>query len=89
MSADEQAFTLPLDRFDTDLLDQFKQENAIAALIGDFHIQFSLRERHFRLDSRIPNVTVLCLSNDAPNTSTEIIDVTTGPVVSFLEAEEL
>ncbi len=51
------------DRFDTDLLDQFKQENGIAALIGDFHIQFSLRERHFRLDSRIPNVTVLCLSN--------------------------
>lgn len=76
------------DRFDTDLLDQFKQENSIAALIGDFHIQFSLRERHFRLDSRIPNVTVLCLSNDVPDVTTEIVDVTVGPVVSFLEAEE-
>jgi len=77
------------DQFDTDLLNQFKQENAIAALIGDFHIQFSLRERHFRLDSRIPNVTVLCLSNGAPSATTEIVDVTVGPVVSFLEAEEL
>ena len=76
------------DKFDTDLLDQFKQENAIAALIGDFHIQFSLRERHFRLDSRIPNVTVLCLSNGAAGATTEIVDVTVGPVVSFLEAEE-
>lgn len=77
------------DRFDTDLLDQFKQENGIAALIGDFHIQFSLRERHFRLDSRIPNVTVLCLSNGVSTAATEIVDVTIGPVVSFLEAEEL
>lgn len=77
------------DRFDTDLLDQFKQENAIAALIGDFHIQFSLRERHFRLDSRIPNVTVLCLSNETPSATAEIVDVTIGPVASFLEAEEL
>lgn len=77
------------DRFDTDLLDQFKQENGIAALIGDFHIQFSLRERHFRLDSRIPNVTVLCLSNGISTAATEIVDVTIGPVVSFLEAEEL
>lgn len=76
------------DRFDTDLLDQFKQENAITALIGDFHIQFSLRERHFRLDSRIPNVTVLCLSNGPTGATTEIVDVTVGPVVSFLEAEE-
>lgn len=77
------------DRFDTDLLDHFKQENEIAALIGDFHIQFSLRERHFRLDSRIPNVTVLCLSNGISTAATEIVDVTIGPVVSFLEAEEL
>lgn len=77
------------DRFDTDLLNQFKQENGIAALIGDFHIQFSLRERHFRLDSRIPNVTVLCLSNGISTAATEIVDVTIGPVASFLEAEEL
>lgn len=76
-------------RFDTDPLNQFKQEHAIAALIGEFHIQFSLRERHFRLDSRIPNVTVLCLSNDATDATTDIVDVTVGPVVSLLEAEEL
>lgn len=75
-------------QFDTDLLDQFKQENAIAALIGDFHIQFSLRERHYRLDSRIPNVTVLCLSSDESDAAVEMVDVTIGPVVSFLEAEE-
>jgi len=77
------------DQFDTDILDQFKQENAIAALIGDFHIQFSLRERHFRLDSRIPNVVLLCLSPDVHDATTEIVDVTIGPVSSFLESEEL
>ncbi len=76
------------DRFDTDLLDQFKQEQEIAVLIGEFHIQFSLRERHFRLDSRIPNAAVLCLSNNAPGAMTEIVDVSIGPVTSFLEAEE-
>ena len=67
-------------KFDTDILDAFKLDRGIDALIGDFHIQFSLRERHFRLDSRIPNVAVMCLTNPAP--------VTTGPVSSFLEAEE-
>jgi hypothetical protein len=73
--------------FDTDLLDQFKREQGIAVLIGDFHIQFSLRERHFRLDSRIPNVSVLCLSNPAPSAEIEIVDVEILPIESFLETE--
>ena len=77
------------DRFDTDLLDQFKHDNGVAVLIGDFHIQFSLRERHFRLDSRIPNVAVLCLTSGVPDATADIVDVTIGPVTSFLEAEDL
>ncbi len=76
------------DRFDTELLDDFKHENGIAVLIGDFHIQLSLRERYFRLDSRIPNVTVLCLSNDEPTASVEIVDVVVEPHYSRLQFEE-
>lgn len=49
--------------YDTALLNEFKQERGVAGLIGDFYIQFFVRERHFRLDSRIPNVSMLCVTD--------------------------
>lgn len=73
--------------FDTDFVDLFKQQKGIAVLLGDFHIQFSLRERHFRLESRIPNVSMLCLSNPAPNVDVAITEITITPAASFLESE--
>ena len=59
--------------YDTDLLNFFKQENGIAAIISDFYIQLSVKERWFRHDSRIPNVSVLCVSH--PVVSPTRIDV--------------
>lgn len=73
--------------FDTDFLDGFKLDRGIIALIGDFHIQFSLRERHFRLDSRIPNASVLCLSHPAREVGLEVIGIEVVPAASFLEIE--
>ena len=70
------------DRFDSDLFDRFKIERSIAALIGSFHILFSLRERHFRLDSRIPNVAILCLTDGTNAATVEIVDVMVSPVSS-------
>ena len=78
----------PVERtYDTDLLDQFKWENGIDALISDVHIQFSLRERHFRLDSRIPNVSILCLSNPAPATVVQLGEIQVFGHTSQLESE--
>lgn len=74
--------------YDTSLLDEFKQSNEIAALISDFYIKFFVRERHFRLDSRIPNVSVLCLTHPLwGSTSTEIAQVEILQPASVLESE--
>lgn len=75
------------DSFDTELLNRFKSRHGIAVLIGEFHIQFSIRERHFRMDSRIPNSCVLCVSRDAPGVDLDIIEIRTVPATSFLESE--
>jgi hypothetical protein len=74
--------------YDTQLIDDFRRQRGVAVLIEDFHIQFSIRERHFRMDSRIPNVSVLCLSHPTPREVTVAIG---GAEVehqsSFLESE--
>lgn len=48
--------------YDADALNDFRQQHGIGILIGNFHIQLSVRERYLRFDSRIPNVSVLCLA---------------------------
>ena len=74
--------------YDTSLLDEFKRDRAVAALISDFHIQFSVRERHFRLDSRIPNVSVLCLTDPlVVGTTVTITHVDVLEPTSVLESE--
>jgi hypothetical protein len=73
--------------YDTNLMDVFRKDNGIAAVISDFYIQLFIRERHFRLDSRIPNVSVLCLSFPPVGTTTlEIIDAEVAEPSSFLES---
>ena len=72
--------------FDTELLDAFKREHQIAVIVEDFHIQFSIRERHFRMDSRIPNVSMLCLSHpQLPWATTTIRSIDIEPHRSLLE----
>jgi hypothetical protein len=73
--------------YDTDVFDAFKMAKGISALIGEFHIQFSVSERHLRLDSRIPNATVLCLTNGVHDISIKIVESKIGPVGSFPEPE--
>ena len=76
------------DTYDTQLLNQFKADTNISALISDFHIQLSVRERHFRMDSRIPNVTVLCLSHPVvPPTTIDLVQVVTRQRESAPELE--
>lgn len=54
--------TRPKDRtYDTTVLNEFREKHGIDVLISNFHIQLSVHERYLRLDSRIPNVSVLCL----------------------------
>jgi hypothetical protein len=66
--------------YDTEFLNEFKSEFGISIIIGNFHIQLSTHERYFRLDSRVPNVSVLCLSPQQHNSvtvtirSTELVD---------------
>lgn len=48
--------------YDADALNDFREKHGIGILIGNFHIQLSVRERYLRFDSRIPNVSVLCLA---------------------------
>lgn len=57
-------FVRPKERtYDAEVLNDFREKNGINILIANFHIQLTTHERHLRLDSRIPNVSVLCLSN--------------------------
>ena len=48
--------------YDAAVLNEFREKHGIGILIGNFHIQLTVRERYLRLDSRIPNVSVLCIA---------------------------
>jgi hypothetical protein len=48
--------------YDSAFFDRIKEELNVSILIGNFHIQLTTYERYFRLDSRIPNVSILCAS---------------------------
>lgn len=78
----------PAETYDTQLLNEFKVARGVCAMIADFHIQLSIRERHFRLDSRIPNVAVLCVTHPlVPPTTIDVVGVEILPVESTPEAE--
>lgn len=79
----------PLDpSYDTAVLDDFKRDNNIDALISDFYIQFFVGERHLRLDSRIPNVSILCLTHPlVGETAIQITHVDVLELTSTLESE--
>lgn len=51
------------DRYDTVILNHLKQEESLAAIIAQFFIQLTVKERHWQRNSRIPNVTMLCLTH--------------------------
>mgnify|MGYP003382375764 CR=1 FL=1 len=70
--------------FDTDFVEHFRAQHGVDVVVGDFYIQLSLRERHFRLDSRIPNVSVLCVA-PSPEAEVEILEIQVVPATSFLE----
>lgn len=76
------------DRHDTVILNHLKNEQAYSAVIGHFFIQLSVKERHWQRSSRIPNVTVLCLS-DPVNTPTVVkvvkVDHVPFETVKYLE----
>jgi hypothetical protein len=73
--------------YDTELLNIFKVENGIEAMISTFPIQLTVKERWFRFEFNIDNVAVLCLSHPiTPPTSVKIVTV---DVVTFEELEEL
>jgi hypothetical protein len=77
------------ERYDTVLLDRFKQDAGIGVLIANFHLQLSIRERHFRFDSRIPNVSVLCVSDPQPVTvTTEIKNIEILPETADIDLED-
>lgn len=48
--------------YDAAVLNEFREKHGIGILIGNFHIQLTVRERYLRLDSRIPNVSILCIA---------------------------
>lgn len=76
------------DRYDTVILNHLKQEEDLAAIIAQFFIQLTVKERHWQRNSRIPNVTVLCLSDPlTPSTSVEVVKVHQVPFDSVMQLE--
>ena len=71
--------------YDAETLNEFRLERGISILIGNFHIQLSVRERYLRLASRIPNVSVLCLdaagdsSIQCSISETTVVDISHWP----------
>ena len=51
--------------FDPDFINQLKVDRELSVVISNFYIQLTACERHLKLDSRVPNVSVLCLSPNA------------------------
>ena len=62
--------------YDAQILNDFRDEHQKSILIGNFHIQLSVRERYMRIDSRVPNVSVLCMASQSDATQCSISDVT-------------
>jgi hypothetical protein len=53
----------PMERtYDAEFMNWLKANDDISLIIGNFHIQLRPEERYFRVDSRIPSVSVLCAS---------------------------
>jgi hypothetical protein len=64
------------DRYDTAILNHLKVRNDYAAILGQFFIQLSVKERHWQRNSRIPNAAILCLSHPVqPPTSVRVVRV--------------
>ncbi|MFN6540597.1 MAG: hypothetical protein RM021_030225 [Nostoc sp. EkiNYC01] len=65
----------PVERiYDSALFNKIKEEFNTPILIGNFHIQLTIYERYFKLDSRVPNVSILCMSHTKnENIKSEII----------------
>lgn len=73
--------------YDTELLNAFRAENRIAAMISTFPIQLTVKERWFRFEFNIDNVAVLCVSHPiTPPTSVEIVNI---DVITLDEVEDL
>lgn len=78
------------DRYDTAILNRLKVEQKHAAVIGHFFIQLSVKERHWQRSSRIPNVTVLCLTDPiTPPTTVEVVRVDHVPFETVRHLEGL
>ena len=78
------------DRYDTGILNHLKNEQMLAAVIGHFFIQLTVKERHWQRSSRIPNVAVLCLSDPiASPTTVEVVNVDYVPFDTVKHLEGL
>lgn len=76
------------DTYDGRLLDAYKHENGFAGMVGDFYIKFLIRERHFRIDSRIPNISILCVTHPlVQNTTVQIANIEVLKPTTVLESE--
>lgn len=76
------------DRYDTAILNHLKEEDGLAAIVAQFFIQLTVKERHWQRNSRIPNVTVLCLSDPLiPSTRVEVVKVDQVPFDSVVQME--
>jgi hypothetical protein len=72
--------TSPLPRpsrktYDTGLMNEIGANLGKVAVIANFHVNLSIRARHFRIDSRIPNTTMICLFSNAPTIETVVTNV--------------
>lgn len=67
--------------YDTELLNELGSTYGIAAIIGNFYICLSPHARYHRLESRIPNVTMLCIAPDVNDyIESSIINVDIFPI---------
>lgn len=75
----------PVERtYDSVLFDIIKKELNVSIFIGNFHIQLNIYERYFKLDSRVPNVSILCVSpTKNKDIKSEIIEIQTFDNPSF------
>lgn len=68
------------DRYDTSVLNYLKTRDGHSAIVAQFFIQLSVKERHWQRNSRVPNVTVMCLSDPiSPPTRVEVVNVDVVP----------
>lgn len=76
--------------YDGAVLNEFRERHGIGILIANFHIQFTVNERYLRLDSRIPNVSVLCLAPEADSLiQCKISEVRTVDAVDWIQKNNI